>query len=355
MPSPRTKPHLDEQSFQGLLAAAFTIQQHNDRLAGAALNARGGSNPARPAPAQPCHYCGSSLPFGQTTCQKCGTDNERPGDHLQHSWASMWEVSQHRGVGSRPDKNLASTQPHGPVKAGDNGHNPSTHSILSPATNSAAAETHPARETTRSKDELVVHNPLLDIALQPDSEHDFLPGTPPGAPRGGTPRRGSELLVPTAISGGGSTAGGGPPGGGRPDVDPPGHDELPATGAVPGSIHPSLSNLLGALRSRRADLYLGAAVLIAVVALVWPADSPQRPSLRPWERMLVAIGIAEAPEPVVHYRGDPTLKVWVDTHTALYYCPGDELYGKSPDGHFSTQREAQTDRFEPAERSACVQ
>ena len=71
--------------------------------------------------------------------------------------------------------------------------------------------------------------------------------------------------------------------------------------------------------------------------------------------MLVAIGIAEAPEPVVHYRGDPTLKVWVDTHTALYYCPGDELYGKSPDGHFSTQREAQTDRFEPAERSACVQ
>ena len=71
--------------------------------------------------------------------------------------------------------------------------------------------------------------------------------------------------------------------------------------------------------------------------------------------MLIAVGIAEEAPPVVHYRGDPDMKVWVDTHTALYYCPGDELYGKSKDGHFTTQREAQADRFEPAERSACVQ
>ncbi len=57
----------------------------------------------------------------------------------------------------------------------------------------------------------------------------------------------------------------------------------------------------------------------------------------------------------MHHSGDPNMKVWVDTHTALYYCPGDELYGQSPDGHFTTQGEAQQDRFEPAERSACVE
>jgi hypothetical protein len=88
---------------------------------------------------------------------------------------------------------------------------------------------------------------------------------------------------------------------------------------------------------------------------VWPLPAQQGIKLRPWERMLVAMGIAEAPAPVQHFPGDPNIKVWVDTHTALYYCPGDELYGKSADGHFSTQHEAQSDRFKPAERRVCVE
>jgi hypothetical protein len=45
--------------------------------------------------------------------------------------------------------------------------------------------------------------------------------------------------------------------------------------------------------------------------------------------------------------------VWIDPHTALYYCPGDEQYQKTDGGRFSSQREAQMDRFEPASRSAC--
>ena len=68
----------------------------------------------------------------------------------------------------------------------------------------------------------------------------------------------------------------------------------------------------------------------------------------------MAVGIAEAPSSTIQYHGDPNIKVWVDPHAALYYCGGDELYGKSPDGYFTTQHEAQLDNFEPAERSACV-
>jgi len=45
--------------------------------------------------------------------------------------------------------------------------------------------------------------------------------------------------------------------------------------------------------------------------------------------------------------------VWIDSHTALYYCPGEEQYGKTADGRFSTQRDAQMESFEPASRSAC--
>ncbi len=109
------------------------------------------------------------------------------------------------------------------------------------------------------------------------------------------------------------------------------------------------------LHFQRADLYLGVAVFVAAIALLWPAaGAPQRAALGPWERALVALGIAEAPAaPVVHLHGDPGIAVWVDPHSALYYCPGEEQYGKTTDGRFSSQREAMMDRFEPASRSAC--
>jgi hypothetical protein len=108
------------------------------------------------------------------------------------------------------------------------------------------------------------------------------------------------------------------------------------------------------LRLHRADLYLAAAVFVAALALLWPAaGSPRRAALGPWERALVTLGIAEAPTPVVHLQGDPAIEVWVDPNTALYYCPGEEQYGKTANGRVSSQREAQMDRFEPAGRSAC--
>jgi hypothetical protein len=109
------------------------------------------------------------------------------------------------------------------------------------------------------------------------------------------------------------------------------------------------------LRFQRADLYLGLAVLVLAGALLWPTGPSKEPKMPMWERMLIAMGIADEPQPVTHYHGDPDLKVWVDTHTALYYCPGDELYGKSAGGYYSTQRDAQSDHFEPAERSVCVE
>jgi hypothetical protein len=127
--------------------------------------------------------------------------------------------------------------------------------------------------------------------------------------------------------------------------------DIHAVATAGDSVGPRLK-----VRFRRADLYLGLSVLVALVALLWPATSAGRAELTPWERVLVAVGIAEAPasEAEVHYSGDPNIKVWVDTQAALYYCPGDELYGKSQGGHYTTQHEAQLDRFEPALRRACV-
>lgn len=134
----------------------------------------------------------------------------------------------------------------------------------------------------------------------------------------------------------------------------------PATESIPGEAAPEIAGTTlerlrhGWQNMPKADLYLGIAILIAALAIVWPAPTvPQRPHLQPWQRILVKMGIAEAPPASVHYRGDPNVQVWVDPHTALYYCAGEEQYGKSADGRFAAQREAQLEQFEPAGRAVC--
>jgi PilZ domain len=81
-------------------------------------------------------------------------------------------------------------------------------------------------------------------------------------------------------------------------------------------------------------------------------ESPSQASLTLVERILVYLDLAELP-PVRAEIGNPNVQVWVDRHTALYYCAGSELYGKTPGGHFTTQRDAQLDQFEPAARNYC--
>ena len=133
-------------------------------------------------------------------------------------------------------------------------------------------------------------------------------------------------------------------------------------------------------RKRRADIYLGVASVVVIVAIGWlvwskqpnpaagsaraatssgnavtttsPRRKPPEPQLTLFEKMLVAVGLAEAP-PAPVYSGNPSTQVWVDLHTALYYCPGADLYGKTPKGKFTSQRDAQLDQFEPAYRKAC--
>jgi hypothetical protein len=127
------------------------------------------------------------------------------------------------------------------------------------------------------------------------------------------------------------------------------------------SIHPKSAGGIW-LAKHRADLYVGAAVVLLLIVLSgWgmrPAEnhaqlknSPQ-PSLTFFERMLVSLGLAEAP-PAPVYLGNPNAQVWVDLHTALYYCSDSDLYGKTQGGKFTTQRDAQMDQFEPAARRNC--
>jgi hypothetical protein len=123
--------------------------------------------------------------------------------------------------------------------------------------------------------------------------------------------------------------------------------------------------------ARRGDIYLGIAVILVACVIRWgiwsshSVNATGKPSaaadhrkpapdadLSPFDRMLINLGLAEAP-PAPENKGNPDTRVWVDLHTALYYCPGADLYGKTPKGEFTTQRDAQLDQFEPAYRKAC--
>jgi hypothetical protein len=146
----------------------------------------------------------------------------------------------------------------------------------------------------------------------------------------------------------------------RPDVPSPGDAEIPT--GDPAQSLPAKSPSRIWLAKHRADLYVGAAVLLLFVVLSgWGMRSdeshlaskhPAQPSMTLFEKLLVSLGLAEAP-PAPTYLGNPNAPVWVDLHTALYYCSGSDLYGKTPGGKFTTQRDAQLDQFEPAARKTC--
>jgi hypothetical protein len=298
---------LDERAFEGLLSAAFTIQEHNDR------QKRAHESDASTA-INVCPHCGAQKSSNASPCGVCGLDEFRRGERLQRNWASMWlhsqdhssentpsehtpdggivqpRISSHRGI---PDANVIET---------------SLGSSLPALSNSPAIESS-GLTNTRSDSHSAIN-------LASNSE------------------------ISSAINF-------------NPDFDP-GSDPISQSAARPDSVFERLSEWRVKLRFQRADIFLGLAVFVSAAALLWPSAIPPRPgALDPWERALVVLGIAEPPETLIHLQGDQGVKVWIDPHSALYYCPGEDPYGKTTDGRLSSQGEAQMDRFEPANRIPC--
>lgn len=114
------------------------------------------------------------------------------------------------------------------------------------------------------------------------------------------------------------------------------------------------------ISKHRGDFSLTISLVLLLLALAAPdlpppvtqANASVVPSLTLLERVMVVLGLAETPTTPTQ-TGNPSAQVWVDVHTALYYCSGSELYGKTPGGKLTTQRDAQLDQFEPAARKSC--
>ena len=75
--------------------------------------------------------------------------------------------------------------------------------------------------------------------------------------------------------------------------------------------------------------------------------------------LFVSTGLAQQKQPAPSpspspSRGVPTIRVWVDTEYGYYHCPTSKLYGKTKQGVYMTQKQAQDRGYRPAYGTFCT-
>ena len=74
--------------------------------------------------------------------------------------------------------------------------------------------------------------------------------------------------------------------------------------------------------------------------------------------LFVSTGMAQqktTPTPTpLPSKGVPTIRVWVDTEYGYYHCPTSKLYGKTKQGVYMTQKQAQDRGYRPAYGTFCT-
>src|SRR5580658_5911393 len=272
-----------------------------------------------------CPQCGYQFGEQELFCGRCGTARpaaSSPSGDLQSKWASMWhlqqaaENKQHEETEAATDENEIDL----PTIAEDRPPHEASPELSLELRKMMEELSHEPSETEVE--------PVGDSALVIDGEVA------------------EDTLVPAVLE--------------------PGKTQSPWASATKAnkwleSLNPKSPGGIW-LAKHRADLYVAGAVVLLLIVLsgvgMHPTDShvqsknPAQPNLTLFEKLLIDMGLAEPP-PAPVYLGNPNASVWVDMKHALYYCSDSDLYGKTPGGKFTTQRDAQLDQFEPAARKNC--
>jgi hypothetical protein len=364
-------------------------------------------------PATTCHSCSNPLEQGEAFCGLCGTPRPgQPSRSVQSNWASLWRMQQ--AAEKKPGGNATTSDsagqapeiPASPVSPREVARG------LSPEAMEATTQTSNFEKTTSDFEPATSDfERLIEAASKPSSV--IKPGMFPAPkaehpsaaafdrsveidkPRLPQPADSSFSPVSQAATPDYAESGVFPhsapadleisPSEIRIVPDEPAAEIEPATASPWTSAHRAHAWLEAAKGQRRSLVWLSrwwwrnrASVYVAIaagilcvsvvmfvvsltranavqsppVATAHRRKAPPPPNLTLFEKFLVSIGLAEPPDAPV-YNGNPNTKVWVDVHTALYYCPGAELYGKTQGGKMTTQHDAQQDQFEPANRKVC--
>ncbi len=296
-----------------------------------------------------CQSCGSELEPGEAFCGSCGMSRASTSrNDLQSKWATLWNL-----------KKESETEP--------------AHGLMD------------SDSVQKDPDSIVWSGLATGEFAAPEKVTEAAPQTTSLEASAIAAREASGNLPPaSAIPKEDSLAGESPE---EPDASPEGKPAEARVWLRSIAVSPPAVQLRGFwkkstvfARKHRGDLALAGSFVLFLITILWAvssdhpttsadsghpaaaaASAPAKPKRRPapsqaklsaFEEFLVNVGLAEPP-PVPSSSGNPDIPVWVDVHTALYYCPGSEFYGKTPQGKIASQHDAQLDQFEPASRKAC--
>jgi GAF domain-containing protein len=279
----------------------------------------------------PCQHCGNELAPGEVFCGSCGTSrSSSTRNDLQSKWATLWNLK--KAAEPAPSPRLSSSA----LDAADS-------IVKEPAGNTSSGG---------ATEEFTAPEKPVPASQVPKENISDVPVESPEAPMGVSAQKPEPRVWLRSIA-----------------VSPP---------AV--QLRGFWQKSAVFVRAHRGDLALVASFVLFLITILWAVSSdhpttsadsgnsvaatanapakpkhrqaPPQPQLTMFEQFLVSVGLAEPP-PSPSYSGNPNVPVWVDVHTALYYCPGSDLYGKTPQGKIASQHDAQIDQFEPASRKVC--
>ncbi len=119
------------------------------------------------------------------------------------------------------------------------------------------------------------------------------------------------------------------------------------SGSLPAQAHQDRMNT--EWQTHKARVYLGTAVLILLLVVGWPG----RPAGIQASAFLEVLGLTDSPPKTVRNFSFKKTHVWIDNHTGLYYCPAEELYGRTQGGTFATEEDAQYRQFRHLNHKSC--
>lgn len=88
-------------------------------------------------------------------------------------------------------------------------------------------------------------------------------------------------------------------------------------------------------------------LLVLAVSLAAWAQTPQAPVTTSLATINAVMVAAQSDQ------GNPNIKVWVNTASGVYHCPGTRWYGNTKQGVYMTQVEAQKKGYRPAYGKVC--
>ena len=97
-----------------------------------------------------------------------------------------------------------------------------------------------------------------------------------------------------------------------------------------------------------------AAIVLLLCALLLPRATPaQQAQSAPAPAPQAAQAKPATPQESSATQGNPEAKVWVNTKSGVYHCPGTHWYGTTKSGEYMKQSEAQQKGFRPAYYRPC--